>query len=574
MNMMSGNSSVAFAALLVTAGWLQVARADFSDDFESYNLGDAPGAPWEITDTNATQYIEVIADDSFFTSGSKAVNYVDTNTEGSNPDLVYTLPTEWAGPLRIEFDYKIITNSGVNITMFLRGVDGGLDGYLRLYSGGGLRNQLDTGTEFIKGLSRDQWMHVEILTSSINPSGPETWTITATREDGSGGSLSTQIRKEVDTAYKSILFQDGSGSAATSDWVIDNFVVTLEEEVVWDGTFVDDFEAQTLGEEVGDPWIVTDTPVGQSLNIASNESFFTAGTNAVTYLDNNTNSTTSNPDLRYRLPTPEEGPLSISFDYIVTSNSGQAITMYLCGVDDGTDLHLRLRAGGAIRNKTDAEEELIRGIPQDTWHRVEILTSGINTNGLETYDITVTREDGSVTEVTGLEFRRDVDTAYGSVYFQDVSGAIETSEWTIDNFSLFALNTVSFYDQWTDKYDLTGGDADRYADPDFDQVVNLGEWAWGGNPTNPLSRGIPSTYEITPEGGTNWFVYTYVSNSLATDLIYDIETASDLQVADWNGLSHEVVGVSDSLGGFNYITNRVSTDSAVRFIRSVVEEAP
>jgi parallel beta-helix repeat protein len=209
--------------------------------------------------------------------------------------------------------------------------------------------------------------------------------------------------------------------------------------------FSDDFESYILGNEVGSPWTVTDTdfqdgpsPNGQSLDITANPSPFSGGSRAVTYLDNNTDR--SNPDLSYAMPTSWTGPLNIQFDYQVAANSGQAITFYLRGEDNDPDLHLRLRAGGGIRNKTDAGEELIRGISQGLWYHVDITTSPINPAGLETYDISVTRfSDGSTTAVTGLSFRRDVDTAYSSVLFQDVSGATQTSEWTIDNFSITRL---------------------------------------------------------------------------------------------------------------------------------------
>jgi hypothetical protein len=170
------------------------------------------------------------------------------------------------------------------------------------------------------------------------------------------------------------------------------------------------------------------------LNISADESPFTLGAQALDYVDTVTNA--SNPDLKYDLPTPLTDAICIQFDYKVANNSGNNITLSLQGEDLADDLVLRLRSGGAVRNQLNSGTELIAGISLSTWYHVEITTSVINPSGVETYDISVGEFGGSTVSLTGLSFRNDVDTAYASILLTDGSGAANTSNFTVDNFSI------------------------------------------------------------------------------------------------------------------------------------------
>lgn len=207
---------------------------------------------------------------------------------------------------------------------------------------------------------------------------------------------------------------------------------------------VDDFESHTLGSTVGSPWVATDVAAaGQSLNITANQSPFSLGSQAVTYLDGNT--VGSNPDLRYTLSTPWASGMSIQFDYMVVANSGNNITMSLQGVDLADDMQLRLRSGGAIRNQaTSTTTDFISAIALGTWYHVEIQTSAINPSGLEIFNISVTPFGGATTVVNALTFRNDVNTGYSSIFFTDSSGASATSEFVIDNFSVVVPEPSTF----------------------------------------------------------------------------------------------------------------------------------
>ncbi len=132
------------------------------------------------------------------------------------------------------------------------------------------------------------------------------------------------------------------------------------------------------------------------------------------------------------------------------------------------------------------------------------------------------------------------------------------------------------YEQWAQSYNLSGTNALYSANPDGDRLNNLYEWALGGDPTNSLDQGISPTYDTALDAGTNWFVYVYPSNSLATNLVYYLETDTDLVNAPgWTNDFYEVVAVGPSVSDFNYVTNRLSTEADdQQFIRLVVEEAP
>ena len=135
---------------------------------------------------------------------------------------------------------------------------------------------------------------------------------------------------------------------------------------------------------------------------------------------------------------------------------------------------------------------------------------------------------------------------------------------------------VTPYEQWALQFSLSGTNALYSANPDGDNLSNLYEWGLGGDPTDALDQGVPLTHTMASDSGTNWLVYVYPRNALATDLVYYLETDTNLIFApDWTNAHYEVTGTSPSVGGFNYVTNRVSTEvESAQFIRLVIEEAP
>ncbi len=130
------------------------------------------------------------------------------------------------------------------------------------------------------------------------------------------------------------------------------------------------------------------------------------------------------------------------------------------------------------------------------------------------------------------------------------------------------------YEQWAQSYNLSGNNAEYSADPDEDRYSNLYEWGLGGDPTNSLKHGIAPTHEITLTGGTNWFMYVYPSNGVADDLVYYLETNTELTDAlGWTNDHYYVSGLSSASNGVSYVTNRISTEvESKQFIRLIIEE--
>jgi len=339
--------------------------------------------------------------------------------------------------------------------------------------------------------------------------------------------------------------------------------------------FSDDFESYTAGTVLPAPWSVLNTNATDSIvNVVNDPSPFSGGTNAFNYYDE---SDDKNPKVEYDFISATTNPLSIKFDFKLNTYRGYA-QFQIEGDDGGTDMQLALtRETSELANQTGSTTyQLILDTDVGTWYHVEILTSAINPSGNETYDISVTPFGGAATVVTNLTFRNDVDTKYTRVQFAQNSTANAKCDIVVDNFSVEeVVDVIPPYIQWTQLYKLSGTNADYYANPDGDALNNLYEWGLGGDPTNEFDQGISPTYGMALDGDINWFIYVYPSNSIATDLVYFLETDTDLVVADWSDANYEVAGISAAVDGFSYVTNRISTAvEDQQFVRLVIEEAP
>ncbi|MEA2067674.1 MAG: hypothetical protein U9P12_00610, partial [Verrucomicrobiota bacterium] len=363
---------------------------------------------------------------------------------------------------------------------------------------------------------------------------------------GGGSSIDlthlTLYREAGGTAGNGIMFDEIRIGETWAD------VTTVEAPPV---SFSDTFESYPTGTELPAPWVVTSTDSSNStVNILADQSPFGSGTNAVNYYDDSTN---LNPKIEYDLSMATTNPLSIQFDFKLNSALGIA-TFQIEGSDGQPAMYLNLVANTTeLRNQTGSTTyDLILDTAEDTWYHVDILTSAINPSGNETYDISVTPFGGTATTVNDLVFRTGVATAFTRVQFMQNAGATAKSDIVLDNFSVAeVVGIVSPYEQWTQSYNLIGTNADYTANPDGDRLNNLYEWGLGGDPTDEFDQGISPTYGTALDGGTNWFVYVYPTNSVATDLVYYLETDTDLVFAPgWTNANYEVVGASDSVDGF------------------------
>ena len=134
----------------------------------------------------------------------------------------------------------------------------------------------------------------------------------------------------------------------------------------------------------------------------------------------------------------------------------------------------------------------------------------------------------------------------------------------------------SLYKDWAAGEGLTESNNDYTADPDGDLLDNLAEYALGGQPTNPASQGIASTYAMEEAGGSDWMTYVYAMRADRTDrgLSYYLETTPDLVYSPWTNDNYEVVGTNVTGGAFDYVTNRVPIlGETKQFLRVGIELA-
>ena len=139
------------------------------------------------------------------------------------------------------------------------------------------------------------------------------------------------------------------------------------------------------------------------------------------------------------------------------------------------------------------------------------------------------------------------------------------------------LTPVLLYNDWALGEGLTESNNAYGQNPDGDGLDNLAEYGLGGQPTNPANQGIASTYGTMEEGGTSWMTYVYARRSDydLRGLDYHLETTPDLIYSAWTNDNYEVAGIGEPGGGFDYVTNRVSTDvENEQFLRVGIEVAP
>jgi hypothetical protein len=129
---------------------------------------------------------------------------------------------------------------------------------------------------------------------------------------------------------------------------------------------------------------------------------------------------------------------------------------------------------------------------------------------------------------------------------------------------------VSDYVQWASGWGTDiGGLAD---DHEPDGLINLMEYALGGNPLINEAAGILPKGSLVAEGGSNWFYYSYDRRDDAAERGLSYLVFSGTYPAD--GLTNEVPvwSVSPTVNGFETATHRIPIDGASRgFVRLEVE---
>ncbi|VGO19233.1 hypothetical protein SCARR_01290 [Pontiella sulfatireligans] len=132
----------------------------------------------------------------------------------------------------------------------------------------------------------------------------------------------------------------------------------------------------------------------------------------------------------------------------------------------------------------------------------------------------------------------------------------------------------NFYEQWGAENGLVSSNSSYDIDADGDGLVNLLEYAFGGNPTTGAEMPpIIPTGKLVANGGSNVvdYIYRRRADAVARGLSYRVETATDLVSNVWNTNGYIELPAAWLEPGFESVTNRMDTISDMRFIRLKIE---
>lgn len=213
-----------------------------SDDFESYAVDtdlDVPAtSPWHTQDTGIGRLVNVVSSASSFagaTTATQAVQYGDSNDTSNNAFFSYTFASSTTSALTIQFDFKLNTHTAFPtfIVAETAANKGGM--FLNLTRDSTppkMINQINGGggndiTEF----ALDTWYRVTLELDAIS-AAKETYGITVA-QSGVATPIYTSTTnfsfRENLADYNSIKFINNTGPSGTSDFLIDNFSITVPE---------------------------------------------------------------------------------------------------------------------------------------------------------------------------------------------------------------------------------------------------------------------------------------------------------------------------------------------------------
>ncbi|MDF7824545.1 carbohydrate-binding protein [Pontiellaceae bacterium B12227] len=202
--------------------------------------------------------------------------------------------------------------------------------------------------------------------------------------------------------------------------------------------------------------------------------------------------------------------------------------------------------------------------------RVSLFTTDNNAiNGSRT-DLVVDLSEGSALNNTYEQVSHPaVYTATaqdaGKKLFVAIDGTAAVGAYArMDDFKLVVTKapTVMKFERWAHEYALTG---DEQGDDDNDGVVNLVEYAFGGNPTNENDVGILPTF------GTKDGLFTLLHvMRIDSGIDYNVEMTSNLVSGIW--MTNGMIKVSGPVeSGFATVTNSVSvTNRPQAYIRLTI----
>ncbi len=153
--------------------------------------------------------------------------------------------------------------------------------------------------------------------------------------------------------------------------------------------------------------------------------------------------------------------------------------------------------------------------------------------------------------------------AIGWYWIGAVGGRLKVYELTYS-----ASGSIPSIDFWAGNNSVTN----LYGNNDGDALINLKEYAFGGNPNDENDVGTLPNYTIGTYGGTNGFFVVHVElRDPAPGVDYSLETATDLAFPVW-GAEGTVVGEANVDYYFKAVTNFIPADVAAKFIDLKVNE--
>jgi hypothetical protein len=134
------------------------------------------------------------------------------------------------------------------------------------------------------------------------------------------------------------------------------------------------------------------------------------------------------------------------------------------------------------------------------------------------------------------------------------------------------------YTEWIAAYDV-GDQTAMDDDFDGDQLDNLLEYAWGGDPSDGASQGnVPEGGDLSNVGGTNYISYIYYERDDAATrgLTSIFEVGTSLIYTNWaDATGYETGRGPAAAAGFTAITNQIPIDAEnERFLHLQIEFAP
>jgi hypothetical protein len=117
------------------------------------------------------------------------------------------------------------------------------------------------------------------------------------------------------------------------------------------------------------------------------------------------------------------------------------------------------------------------------------------------------------------------------------------------------------YNSWASAWGVSIGSTTN--DYDGDLLSNLGEYALNGNPTNHLDTG--SKPALSKVGGEPFYVFPQRNDD--TNLIYLVETSTNLGSGVWTNAGYSVTGTNVTGGAYDQVTNKIFTAAPATFIR-------